>query len=126
VTALHIAVLRGHLPVVALLATAGASLSPGDLVEFTPLHYAAWAGREQIAQYLLSFDLPSLLSSVGDQPLHLAAHRGHVRICKLLVEKGEDVNAKDGEHHTPIHVARYPPPPGHRPARRATPPASPS
>ena len=28
----------------------GASLSPGDLVEFTPLHYAAWFAREQIVQ----------------------------------------------------------------------------
>ena len=32
--------------------------------------------------------------------------RGHTRICTLLVEKGGDVNVKDGEHHTPIHVAR--------------------
>ena len=31
--------------------------------------------------------------------------RGHARICKLLVEKGGDVNLRDGEHHTPIHVA---------------------
>jgi hypothetical protein len=26
-------------------------------------------------------------------------------MCKLLVEKGGDVNAKDAEHHTPIHLA---------------------
>ena len=33
--------------------------------------------------------------------------RGHTRICSLLLEKGGDVNAKDGEHHTPLHAARY-------------------
>ena len=32
--------------------------------------------------------------------------RGQTRICKLLVEKGGDVNVKDAEHHTPIHLAR--------------------
>ena len=50
VTALHLAVLKGHLPLVTLLATTGASLGNGDLVMFTPLHYAAWYGRDQIAQ----------------------------------------------------------------------------
>ena len=106
VTALHLAVIRGHLPVVSLLATAGANISAGDLVLFTPLHYAAWFGREQIAQYLLSFDIfPHLSSSVGDRPLHLAALKGHLRICTLLMEKGADVNVQDDEHHTPIHIA---------------------
>ena len=44
-TALHVAVMRGHLAVVSLLAAAGADLSAADVVQYRPLHYAAWHGR---------------------------------------------------------------------------------
>ena len=39
---------------VTLLLTAGASIDSCDLVKFTPLHYAAWFGKDQILQYLLT------------------------------------------------------------------------
>ena len=39
---------------VSLLISSGASLTAGDLVSFSPLHYAVWFGHDQIVQYLLS------------------------------------------------------------------------
>ena len=112
VTALHVAVMRGHLSLVSVLVEAGASLSAGDLVRFSALHYAAWWGRAQIAEYLLSREelgdhQLSLLSCVGDTPLHLATWKGELRICRLFVERAGQVNVLDGEHHSPVHIAAY-------------------
>lgn len=35
----------------------------------------------------------------------LACLKGNLRIATLLVEKGADVNLKDDEHHTPLHLS---------------------
>ena len=42
VTPLMLSVLRGQLGLVSLLLQAGADLAQSDLVQFTPLHWAAW------------------------------------------------------------------------------------
>ena len=34
-----------------------------------------------------------------------ACLKGNLRIATLLVEKGADVNLKDDEHHTPLHLS---------------------
>ena len=96
---------------VTVLVEAGASLTAGDLVMFSPLHYAAWFGRDKIAEYLLGREgghhLLSSLSCVGDTPLHLAVWKGQLRICRLLLERVGEVNMLDGEHHSPVHIAAY-------------------
>ena len=113
VTALHVAVMRGHLDMVSLLTEAGASLSAGDLVTFSALHYAAWWGRAAIAEYLLGREEAgevqqvASLSCVGDTPLHLATWKGELKICRLLVERTGEVNVLDGEHHSPVHIAAF-------------------
>ena len=113
VTALQVAVMRGHLPLVELLTEAGASLSAGDLVSFTALHYAAWWGRDQVAEYLLSREEAGPggaggRSCVGDTPLHLAAWKGELSLCRMLVEQEPgQANLLDGEHHSPLHIAAY-------------------
>ena len=38
---------------VSLLTSAGASLTSRDLVHFTPVHWAAWWGRDQVLQLFL-------------------------------------------------------------------------
>ena len=48
---------------------------------------------------------PALLSCTQDTPLHLAAWKGSLRLCTLLLEAGADVNAEDGERHTPVMPA---------------------
>lgn len=41
----------------------------------------------------------------NDTPLHDAAVNGHVKIAKLLVERGADINAKNSKGKTPLDVA---------------------
>ena len=97
--------------VVVLLVEAGASTTAPDLVQFSALHYAAWWGRLEVAEYLLGREggtsLLSCLSCVGDTPLHLAVWRGHLTMCGMFLSVAGEVNVQDGEHHSPVHVAAY-------------------
>ncbi|WP_375604549.1 ankyrin repeat domain-containing protein [Wolbachia endosymbiont of Anurida maritima] len=45
------------------------------------------------------------LDNGNDTPLHLAALRGEVENVKVLVKRGDDVNAKNKYNITPLHVA---------------------
>lgn len=39
------------------------------------------------------------------RPLHCAAHMGHVDTVELLLRGGADINAKDRNQYSPLHVA---------------------
>ncbi|KAJ7852910.1 hypothetical protein B0H14DRAFT_3136992 [Mycena olivaceomarginata] len=42
-----------------------------------------------------------------DQELTVAAYYGHQKICKLLLDKGADVNAQGGYYGNALHIAAY-------------------
>ena len=46
----------------------------------------------------------NLISSLTPD-LYPACLRGNLRLTMFLVEKGADVNLKDDEHHTPLHLS---------------------
>jgi ankyrin repeat protein len=72
------------------------------------IHYAAFDGNLQRIKDLLK-DNPKLVSTkdiVGRTPLHLAAQWGHKDVAELLLAKGADVNAKDDDGGTPLHMAK--------------------
>ena len=41
----------------------------------------------------------------GQTPLHLAAQKGHLKICEYLLAEGADVGAADKYGNTPLHLA---------------------
>jgi ankyrin repeat protein len=104
-----------------------------DTVGYTPLHWAAFEGYEEVAEFLLvskaTVNARSVVSGgsrprqtqvpldrghgvaiqmvdiSGLTPLHLAAQMGHKDGTELLLAHKADVNAKDSTHSTPLHKA---------------------
>lgn len=87
-TALHRAVLKGHLDVVQILVDS-ANLETRDKYGRTPLFYAVHGGHLEILKYLLEKGANSKeRTKAGTTLLILAAILGHTEIIKFLVENG--------------------------------------
>lgn len=71
----------------------------------TPLHWAAYLGRLNIARKLI--DAGAIVDSRGvgggKTPLHYATQGQDYKMVQLLINKGADVNAGDNMGFTPLH-----------------------
>jgi ankyrin repeat protein len=77
---------------------------------FTPLHLASYFGREAIARALLDRGaLPNAVSRnpMSLRPLHSAAVSRSLKIVKMLVDRGADINARQQGGWTPLHAAAF-------------------
>jgi ankyrin repeat protein len=117
-----------------LLLEHGADVKARDVGRFTPLHYAARHGRVEVARVLLEHvangvaeddDRKSVLyeyvnarGAEDKTSLHLAPEgpfkggpifsQSSSDVTRLLLEHGADVNARDVDRFTPLHIAaRY-------------------
>lgn len=91
----HCGCAKGQFETVKLLNARGANLwlrnARGDL----PLHEAAASGRIELVEWLLQQKPNHINSSSNDGRtiLHIAAGNDNIDMCKMLIEKGADVNA---------------------------------
>jgi ankyrin repeat protein len=79
-----------------------------DEAGYTPLHYAAYFGHQEAAQYLVSIgaDVSSVsMDPLRNQPLHAAASSGHEAIVRLLLDGGADPRAEQTGRWTALHAA---------------------
>lgn len=104
---LHVAVSRGHEQVVDILLAHNAFVNVRNKPGMTPLHIAAQLGYTSMVKQLITehgaiLDAMTLIKQI---PLHLAAEKGQLEVCKTLLSLGSDLNAVDNQSQTPLHLA---------------------
>ena len=98
-----------------LLLDRGASVNSQDQNHATPLLLAAERHMDDIARILIVYGAdPNVKNMWGKTPLHLLLERtsndhddihGFLVVERLLLERGADVHAQDGNNTTPVHLA---------------------
>ena len=60
---------------------------------FSAMHWAAFCGRTECLQQLVSHNSSFSLKDIeGRAPIHIAAERGHLQFIKEILEYGADIN----------------------------------
>jgi ankyrin repeat protein len=108
-TVLHLAATLGHHDIINSIAFVEPNLvSEVDFEGWTPLHRAAQLCNAKAAQALINngADINARLSDSSESPLHLAARRKDVEMIDTLSKAdGFDINAKDFQGRTALHIA---------------------
>ncbi|XP_078699651.1 uncharacterized protein LOC144926601 isoform X2 [Branchiostoma floridae x Branchiostoma belcheri] len=105
-TALHRAVVGGHVEVVQALIEEGASVDRQDQNGNTPLHEAAWNGYSRTVELLIKARANiHAKNENGFTPLHHAVQNGHSQSCRMLLMGGCWPDAKNNYGDTALHLA---------------------
>lgn len=103
--ALLLAAWKGNLKAVQWLLDHGAPLNRDDL-QWTALHYAVFAGHQEIAEYLLQQGAQvNARSPNGSSVLMMAAYEGKPELAKRLMELGADPALANENGHTALDWA---------------------
>ncbi|XP_022778092.1 ankyrin-1-like isoform X2 [Stylophora pistillata] len=107
-TALHIAIEKGHEEVVKLLLENEADPRATDHYGRTALHVATSIQKENIyiLDLILSKDVDvNAQEENRNTPVKLAAEKGHLKTVKWLISKGANVDEADKVDNTTLHFA---------------------
>ena len=73
---------------------------------WTPLHWAARAGKIEIVRMLIDAGANvNVQTNGGSTPLHEAVRYGSVEIVRMLIDAGADVNLQDEDGKLPYELA---------------------
>jgi len=113
-TPLHMAVDHGLLEVTRILIERGASINARDSSDRTPLHpiFLDRSGTFDdiyfdVMRYLLDHgaDVGAEANTKHSTTLHLASYYGGFKVARLLLNRGVNINVRDGKCQTPLHKA---------------------
>ena len=91
--------------VIALL-DKGADINEVGKSNFTPLHWAAYYGYDDMAKLLLDRGAkPNVTAGRYGTPLTLSTQYGFTEVVRVLLEKGTDPSMVDYEGKTPLQIA---------------------
>lgn len=104
-SAITLAALRGHLPVLRRLIEHGGAEGIND-PGWGALHYASFAGHTDTVRYLLSMKaFLNARAPNGQTALMLATNNGHVEVVRLLLDAGADKDPVDSAGNTALKAA---------------------
>ncbi len=107
-TPLNWAALAGHRKVAELLIERGAAVDGRNNGGFTALHAAAFRGQLDLVDLLASADVINDMNNRAmTSALHMAAEENQVAVARLLVERGAEIEAEDGNGHTATSAAAF-------------------
>jgi ankyrin repeat protein len=106
---LHVACAHGHVEVARLLLAAGADEAKDDEYGYTPFVRAVSGDQQSVVRFFLDRG-QDVDGRTADGGLHLstlntAGAYDRFSMAELLLERGADVNARDGRGSTPLHGA---------------------
>ncbi|KAM5172035.1 uncharacterized protein ACMZJ9_004882 [Mantella aurantiaca] len=106
-TQLHYAAHADNLESVLRLLQEGYDILGRNASGLTPLHFAAFGGNLEVLEKLLT-ETPhaiNLQSIKGSSLLHEAVRGKSLQAVNFLLDKGADMNLKDKNDNTPLHLA---------------------
>jgi len=113
-TALHRAIMCNRLDIAEYLVSVhNADIQPIGHLNRSCLHWAVAKMNVKVVRYLLeSFPVavPGLLAATddfGNTPLHHCKYGDDGEICRLLIQNGAQINARNIYGKTPLHGATY-------------------
>jgi ankyrin repeat protein len=108
VSGIHQTVCLGNVNRVSMLLQERKDVDVKDELGWTPLHWAALMGQEEVGQVLLSKGARiEAENNYGDTPLNLVAYGGNLKGTEFLIVNGANVNTRAQNGFTPLHSAAY-------------------
>ncbi|CAM9980594.1 unnamed protein product, partial [Scytosiphon promiscuus] len=106
-TPAHLASMYGNIGLLEVLVDRGARLEAQTKRGWKPLHFAAQGGHLSCVRLLLGRNAraSSVTKECLSTPLHVAADAGFVDVCRCLLEKAVDPEARDAMERTALHLA---------------------
>ena len=108
-TPLLVAAHRGQAEAVERLLTLGARADVLDKEDRSAMYWAADQNNMRSLSLLLANKGAALLLSTNDRwdntPLHTASAKGHLEAVVALIEAGAQIDNKNEDEQTPLHVA---------------------
>jgi hypothetical protein len=98
---------RGSIRDVKNLIETGADVNAIGRSGQTPLHNASYECKPEVVSMLLrsGADLDACDVETGIRPLHIAAEKGCLQACELLIRHGAEINVQTREGATALHLA---------------------
>ncbi len=104
-TLLFLAIDKKSLPIVKLLVEHGADVHARGRYHQTPLIRAVWKNALTIVKYLLPLSDIEAEDKDGDTALIYAAEFNRLKIAKILIEHGAEINKRNRYQRTALHKA---------------------